>query len=417
MTPTFEVLVFFGLTPTASTTFTLDDPTRGLLDDVYELGGDTGTDVTADMVNIRVDRGRRSPIFTDIDAGQVRVTLNNEDRTYDPLHTAGPYYGLLTLGKRVRILANSVVIFDGRISDWELTYDVSGRSVAEFVAEDALATLARKTFDDWTATASQTAGPRLTSVLNRTEVAWPGGQRDLDTGIATLQGDAVSWGSSVLNYCQLVAKSDGPAAFFASREGLVTFRDRRANLTGPSVVTFADTNHGPSGTSALINGIGITVGSEEFYTRVSVRREGGTVQSYTSATAGDDDVVTLTLNGLLLDSDAQALDYATYYANAYAAGAARVSSVSTTVDDRTMSTAVLAAVLGIEINDKVSISWTPNGVGDPIAETAVVIGIQMDGSPDLCTMTLTLGRLDNRAPFILDSDTDGVLSGPNALVF
>ncbi len=417
MTPTFQVLVFFGLTTTASDTFTLDDPVRGLLDSVYTLGGDTGTDVSTDTISISTDRGRFSPIFSDIDAGKVRVQLNNEARTYDPLYTAGALYGNLTLGKRVRILANEVVVFDGRISDWELTYDVSGRSVAEFTAEDALATLARKTFDDWTATAAQTAGQRLTSVLNRTEVAWPGGQRDLDTGVATLQGDAVSWGSSVLNYCQLVAQSDGPAAFFASRDGLVTFRDRRANLVGTPVVTFADTDHGPSGVNAALQGVGIAVGSEEFYTRVSVKREGGTVQSYTSAAATDDDVVTLTLNGLLLDSDAQALDFATYYATAYAAGTARVSEVMTVLDTSLMSTAVLQAALSVDLNDLVTVSWTPNGVGDPITETAVVIGIQMDATPDVCTLRLKLGRFDNRAPFILDSPTNGVLSGSGVLVF
>lgn len=410
--PTYQIIVYFGTTSTASTIFTLDDPTRGLLDSIYVLNGDTGTDVAGYAVTVKSNRGRTSQLFDNIDAGTVTVELNNESRLFDPFYAAGSLYGKLVPGKRVTILADGVVIFDGRISDWNLAYDVSGRSVASFTAEDSLATLGRKQFDAWTATASQTAGPRLTAILNRAEVGWPGGQRDIDTGVSTLQGDPVSYGSSVLNYCQLVARSDGPSAFFASRDGLLTFRDRRANLAGASLVTFAD-----DGTGAVFQGVSIAVGSETFYTRVAIDREGGIVQSYTTTTATTDDVISLTITGLLLNSDTQSLDMATYYANVFATGEARISEVTTTIDTGLVSMANRLAILALDINDLITVKYTPNRVGAQVEQRAVVLGVRHFAVPGRHDVSLTLGKYDDRAPFILDSSTSGVLDGPGVLIY
>lgn len=409
--PIITVIIYFGTSTTGGSVFTLDDPTKGLLDSsTYLLGGDTGTDVSAYAVSGSIDRGRPSLIFDDVNAGVCRIMFNNETRIFDPLYTSGPYYGNLKPGKRVTVKADGVTIFDGRVSDWNLEFGVNGRATAELVAEDALATLARKFFDAWTTTASQTAGTRLTSVLNRAEVAWPGGQRDLDTGISVLQADSVTWGSNVLNYCQLVARSDGPAAFFASRTGVLTFRDRHANLTGAPVVTFSDAND----TGIRAQGLSIQTGSETYYTRVSVDREGGTVQSYSDPSTTTDDVITLSISGTLQDTDAQALDMATYYATVYATGQARISGVEAVVDSTLMSVDNKQALLGIELNDLVSITWTPRNITPALSETAVVTGIRHEFQPGQHTVSLALGKYDNRAPFILDSST---LDGGDVLVF
>ena len=423
--PTATVRVFFGTTPSASTLFTLDDSTRGLLDSAtYTLGGDTGTDVSADVNHIGTSRGRPSLVFDQIDAGTCRIQLNNDRsanlgaRTYDPFNASGPYYGLLKPGIRVEVEADGYRIFTGKVSDWNLTFDTSGRSIAEMVCEDALATLARKQFDAWTATSGQTAGARLTDVLNRSEIGWPGGARDLDTGISTLQGDSITWGSNCLNYCQLVAKSDGPASFFASRDGLITFRDRHATLTAPISAVFAN-----DGTNIPFQQVEVQVGSETYYTRVSVDREGGTAQTYTTTAATTEEIRSLSIGGLLLDSDAQALEMATYYANVYATGDARVSGL-TVVAHRQASTggyglAVdrLVNLLQLELNDVVTVTFTPNNTGSAINQTCVVSGISHTVTPDLHTVQLKLDRFDNHAPFILDDASLGLLDGTSVLAF
>ena len=408
--PSYELLIYFGETATASTSFVLSDSTRGALNAVaYTLGGDTGTDVTADAVGFSITRGKSSPLFPDIDAGTAQVELNNEDRTYDPLYAAGTHYGDLTPGKRVRFLANGIVLFDGQVADWDLSYDVNGRSVATAKCEDALAVLGRQVFDAWTATASQTAGPRLTAILNRSEVGWSGGARDLDTGISTLQGDSVTAESNVLNYCQLVARSD-LGSFFASREGVLTFRDRHSAITSASAITF--------GTGGVpITGVGVRVGSETYFTRVAVDREGGVRQTYTSASATTDGIRTLSYTGLLLDSDAQSDAMAEYLATMYATGDPVVSEITTVLDDTRLTTAQMAVLLSLELNDVVSIDWTPNGVGAAITQDLVIAGIKHDAFPGLHTLTFYTSKYDTRAPFILDSTSNGTLGNPGVLAF
>lgn len=411
-TPTYRVVVYFGSSTTGAGTFTLDDSTRGLLDSTsYLLGGDTGTDVAGDAISIQIQRGRTSQLFAAFQAGTATVQLNNEDRDYDPLFAASPYVGNLRPGKRVTIYADAVVIFDGRISDWQLTYDRNGRSVANMQCEDALAALARKQFAAWTATASQTAGPRLTDVLNRAEVSWSGGARNLSTGVSVLQGDSVTAGTNVLTYTQTVARSDA-GAFFASRDGVLTFKDRASLFTTPAVVQFDDT-----GTNTPFTSVAVTSGSDTFYTRVQVTRAGGTAQAYQTASASTDDVVSLTLDGLLQNSDAQALEMATYLANIYATGEARVSQIGTAIDTQALSTSEIAQLLAVELADLISVNWTPNKVGAAIAQNAIVDGIRHDIFPGRHQVTLTLGKSDQRGPFTLDSATNGILDGTTVLVF
>lgn len=409
--PQTTVTVFFGETSTASTTFILDDPVQGVLNSAtYTLGGDQGTNVSGYVVAVSVQRGRSGLIFDEIDAGTATVTLNNETRLFDPLYAAGTHYGDLKPGKRVVIATAGVTIFDGQVSDWDLQYEVSGRSIAVMKCEDALAVLARKQFLEWTTTGSQAAGARYDAVLNRSEVAWPGGARDIDTGVSTLQADLVTWGSSVLNYCQLVARSDF-GSFYCSRTGVLTFKDRHANLTGGTSIAYG-------GAGIPVHGIGIQSGSETFYTRVTVDREGGTAQTYTTTEATTDGIRSLALSGLLMDSDAQALNMATYLGQVYASGEAIVSMVETRVNADQMTTAQIATALGADIASLAAVTYTPNNVGAAIAQTCVVIGVEHDIVPGLHAMRLWLGKYDSRQPFILDDPVLGVLTtGPGVLTF
>lgn len=406
--PETSVLVYFGEDATGAGIFQLD---HSLLDGSDVLGGDTGTEVndTCDAISIR--RGRPSQLFEVIDPATGELRLNNETRVYDPLYTAGPYYGMFKPGKRASIRAGGITIFDAKVADWNLDYDVSGESTATLLLEDALAVLGRQEFDEWTTTASQTAGDRYTDILNRSEVSWAGGARDLDTGVSVLQADLVTWGSNVLNYCQLVQQSD-LGLFFASRDGLLTFRDRHSNIGGTPAVAFTD-----DGTGVLFGSVQTSVGAEVYYTRVIIDREGGIAQSYTTAAAASDGVRSLTITGLLQDSDPQALDMATFLANAYASGDTRISMLRVPLDDELMSTDDISSVLRLDLGSLVSVTFTPNGIGDPIEQWCTVQGIDHDIDAVQHWVTLWLTRFDQTTPFILDDATYGVLGGPGLLTF
>lgn len=415
MNPTFTVKVWFGTTPAGGNLFTLSDTTKGKLNSAtYLLGGDSGTDVSSDCIGFTTRRGRSSQLWDRVDAGTATIQLNNEDRTYDPLNSAGPYYGGFVPGQRVQLLVDDCPIFTGVVSDWTLSYDVSGRSIATCTAEDALASLARRQFTAWTATNGQTASTRLDTMLSRTEIGWPTGARDFDTGVSVLQADSVSAGTTALAYGQLIAQSD-LGLFFVAKNGVLTFRDRWSTATNVSNCNFAD-----DGTDNAFDGIAVTAGSETFYTRVSVTRNGGTAQVVQAASAVDDDIRSLSLTGLLQNSDGQALDMANFLASLYSDATGYISEITS----RYVSVGSLAGSAGgvgaagmatlnlrfpeLELGDVVGVTWTPNGVGDPIEQTSVIQGIEWEAWPGDHRVRFTLTRRAG-TPFLLDDLELGLL--------
>jgi hypothetical protein len=425
-TPATTVTAFFDLSATGGAFFTLDDPTKGELDNVtYTLAGDIATDITADTMRVSVRRGRDSQLFEDIPAGTASVQLQNRTRTYDPTFdgatfaltdesgyaltdgsglslldvSSSPYAQNIRPGKRVTIASNGISIFDGIVADWDLDYEVGGMSLAFAQCVDALGQLGRMEFNAWTATASQTAGPRITDVLDRPEVAFTA-NRSIDTGVSVLQGDSVSASSNVLNYLQLVTRSD-LGRLFASRSGVVTFKDRTAAPTALVSVTFAD-----DGTGVPFQGIAMSYGSELLYNRVSIDRVGGSRQTVNdSASQALYGASSLSESGLLMNSDAQSLDMANILLSAYKDPELRVAEL--VVELGALTTANQLDVLALDMASVVAVTWTPNGVGTEVSRVCIVEGIRHDVTPDSHTVTLSLG--DRRTFVTLDDASLGRL--------
>ena len=192
-----------------------------------------------------------------------------------------------------------------------------------------------------------------------------------------------------------------------------------ATASGQTTITEQSTNRATvtvAGSAAIVvtdgvmfNQVEVSFGSETFYQRVSVDREGGTVQSYSATTATDDGIRTLKKTGVLLNTDADALALAQYLATTYATGEARVATIGVTLDDTLQTADELAALLALEINSLISVRWTPNGVGDAIQQALVVQGIEHNIAVDRHDLVLSLGKYDGRAPFILDDALLGEL--------
>jgi hypothetical protein len=404
------VTVFFGLTASADLFFVLDDDVRGELDNVtYLLGGDLGTDITDAVHNISIRRGRNREL-DEITTGTCNVGLRNFDRAFDPVNAAGPYFGNLRPGKQVQVSIYGVTIYTGAVDDWAQGFAHGNRADASLIAVDSLGRLARRDFDEWTTTGGQTAGPRIVDVLNRTEVGW-GANRDIGTGVSTLQADVVSWGSNVLNYLQLVAKSD-QGRLFDSRSGVLTFRDRHSVITATLAASFADDD-----TAIGFSAAQPRSSSELFFNRVSVDREGGVAQTKTDTAAGaHDDIRALSIGGLLLDDDAQSADMAEFLLNLYKEPDTRLAQL--TIPVHRLEVADQAAVARIELGDVVNVVWTPAGVGAAIDADLIVEGVEHEINKSVGhVMRLALSNTTQRlAPFILDDDNFGVLD-QNVLTF
>jgi hypothetical protein len=225
--------------------FTLDDPVKGELDDApFGLAGDILEDVTEDVRSITVRRGRSRELER-YQAGASTVDLDNSGRKYDPAAgTAITAFGAsMRPHKSVTITAGGAPVFAGIVEDWDLDYSLNGDHISSVKMTDAFTFLAQQEIEPHTTTA-QATGARIEAILDRSEIDWPAGKRDLDTGAATLQADAIGGTAAdpkpvnALQYLQKVDESEQGALFIA-RDGLLTFRSRSA-LQVLSETKFAD---------------------------------------------------------------------------------------------------------------------------------------------------------------------------------
>lgn len=404
--PTISVLAYFGIDATSSV-FILDDATKGLLDGAtYVLGGDVGIDISGSVRVGQITRGR-SRAIDEFQAGVASCTLNNQTRLYDPSYAAGVYFGKIKPGVHVTIQAAGVTIFDGLIDDWDFDYPISGDSTASFDVVDCLATLGSGEFDAWTTTASQTVGQRLTSILNRPEVSFPP-TRNLDAGTSTLQADLVSWGSNVLNYCQLVAKCD-LGQLFAAKDGTLTFYGRNRTVTGVGAPEFRD--DGVNG-SIPFAGVAVDYGTELLFNRVSVDATGFTKQTAIDAAsvAAFNKYWSLSLSALPLETQQQALDLANYLLNLYSQPVSRFQSVTVLLHG--LTTTQQNTCLALDIGSVIRVVYTPNRVSTAIDKYCMVEGVTHELHPMYHAMTFQLSNLADGFgghPFILDDATYGLL--------
>ena len=194
--PDTKVYIGFTLPAGGGTSFILNDTTKGKLDSIYVLGGDVLTDVTSYVASVSIDRGKSRELdrYT---AGHASITLHNDTRVFDPFNTASAYYGNIVPRKPIAIETNGDRVFTGFIDDWDLTYDISGKSYASISAVDGFLRLSVAELDSFTTT-SQLSSARVTAILDRPEVSWPNAKRSIATGLTTLQADIIAENTNAL---------------------------------------------------------------------------------------------------------------------------------------------------------------------------------------------------------------------------
>ena len=170
MATTVEIGVY--ITTADAPYFRIGDPVKGKLNNTsYRLAGPIFYDITDKVRSVSTKRGKNRELDR-YSAGNATVSLNNEDRAFDPLNTASIFYGNIIPRRQIRIRSGGYDQFNGVIEDWNLGYDISGKSNAEIVAADGFTLLAQQTLTPGTATVEKT-GARINAVLSQPTVAWP----------------------------------------------------------------------------------------------------------------------------------------------------------------------------------------------------------------------------------------------------
>ena len=307
--------------------FTLDDATRGVLDNTeFTLGpGTSYADVTDGAVSVRSMRGRQD-IGDQFTYGTMTFLLNDSlaGGIFSPYDTSSPYYdpatnlpGLAPLRKvrfsRYDSSNNKEYLFIGYIVNYDYEFGAPGeQSFITVMCADYFYILAQTRMNAWSPSEELT-GARYNNVLDLTEVAYPSGAtyRDISAGTVTLGGSAaydVAQGTSVATYANDINLAE-QGRVFISRNGVFTTQDRLGNTLSASVADFHD-----DGTAIPFNNVDISFQGDQVKNYAAVTHAGATSAEIAEDAASRATYLTqsIFIDNSLVHNDAAALALAQY---------------------------------------------------------------------------------------------------------
>jgi len=385
--------------------FILDDPVAGVLDnEVYTLGGTVFYDITNRMISASVSRGKNRELDR-FNAGTLQVTLNNNDRAFDPTYSLSPFAGSIIPRREVRVTVDGERVIETTIDDWNFSYEPGGISRAEIQATDNFTLLAREVLEPVTAT-PQLTGARFNAVLDQDDIAWPVEKRNIDTGVSFLGADTIE--GNALTYLQLVAES-GQGLFFIAKNGDLVFRDRLdATPTSTSVTTFNDL-----GTAIPFTLTAVNYGSELLFNQAIVTSAAGTATALNERSQATYGTASYELD-TLLSTETQLQNLADFIVQKYGDPEYRFETIQ--VNLNTVNETHKASCLALEIGDIISITFTPNDIGDPIEQFGQIIRIAHNIQTTRHDVSFSVASLDWTF-LVLDDEVFGTLNENNALAF
>jgi hypothetical protein len=360
--------------------------------------GILGTNVLADSVAVivdvsnrinRVETNRGRTALSDLfQTGSLTLRLTDQNGDFNPQNTSSPYYTFLTPMKKVQITAtyNNVTypIFSGFITSYVTTYPQESEDVATTTiqAVDAfrLAQLAQISTVTG-ASAGDLSGVRVNEILD--EIDWPQSMRDIDTGLTTLQADPGTT-RTALQALTTVAESEY-GALYVDATGSFVFQDRDVTVASIAATPtlFADDGTGIDYFDAawILNDVLI-------FNKATITRLGGTAQVATNQASIDKYFLhSYFLDGLLMESDSVALDYAQAYVASRAETSIRCDAIVLDLYTPNYDAGVVTA-LDLDFFDPITVLTTQPG-GSTIEKTLQIFGVRMNITPNSWKTTFT----------------------------
>jgi hypothetical protein len=347
---------------------------------VFADSTSTVVDVSDQVDQIRIQRGR-NPIADQFQTGSLTMRIIDQDGDFNPENPASPYAGLLSPMRKVSVLGFyegiSYPLFAGYITSYSTVLPLNSNDVARttITAVDGfrLANLANITTVTG-ATAGELSGSRINKILDM--INWPSSMRDIDPGLTTVQADPGTSRTALAAMQNIELSEYG--SLYLDASGNFTFQDRA--LTSSSIV----------GTPTLFSDTG-EVGIDYFdakwvlddkliYNSASITRAGGTAQVASDA----DSIAQYFLHsyfqtGLLMQTDATALDYARAYVASRKSTSIRCDEILLDLFQDNYDAGIIAG-LKLDYFDPVTVSTNQPG-GTNITKTLQVFGVEHDITP------------------------------------
>ena len=405
-TPVIQVLVGFQTTVGFGEPFQLDNATFGLLD-TGTLGGLAFADLTNLVEFVSISRGRNREL-DQFNAGTATVTFDNATRILDPLNDDSIYYPFVLPRSPIQILANGVPIYTGLVVDWNLDYDISNQDKMYANCSDVFTVLANQSMEAFTPSA-QISSARVSAVLDRPEIQYQGA-RDIGTGSSTLGAFAVAENTNVLNYLQLVTKSEQGYIYIAA-DGTLTYKGRTQVLN-----PIADAEFTADGTGINYQTLINEFGDELLYNDIVTESPAGGPFNATDAQSqalyqSQQYAATDLLNSTA--SEVEALG--NYLLGKYRNPVLRFTGVTTQL--AALSTAQQNAVLALDLTDIATVEKTyVTGTPTSVTQTLIVSGVRHTITPQNHIIGFSFESTDGNQYLTLDDPIFGTLDN-NLLSF
>jgi len=360
--------------------------------------GQLGINVLADTVAVIVDvsnqvnmvqtRRGRNAISDQFSTGNLSLRIVDQNGDFNPQNPDSPYANLLTPMKKVQITATysgvTYPIFSGFITSYVNVQPKDATEVAytTITAVDAYRLAQNAQISTVTgASAGDLSGTRVNQILNT--IDWPNTQRDVDAGLTTLQNDPGTNRTS-LGALQTVADSEY-GAIYVDANGSFVFQDRSVTVgsIGATATLFSDNGAGIRYANAVWK-----LDDSLIFNKATVTRSGGTAQVATNQPSIDKYFLhSYFLDGLLMQSDSVALDYALAYTASRAETSIRCDAIELDLYTADYTAGTIAA-LDLDFFDPITVITTQPG-GSTLDKTLQIFGVAMNITPNSWKTTFT----------------------------
>ena len=383
--PIINAVINFSTGPAFAQALILD---QGILD-TNVLADATAVIVdVSDLVNLVQTRRGRNALSDEFQTGQLTLRIVDQNGDFNPQNPASPYYELLTPMKKVQITATysgvTYPIFSGFITSYVNSQPKDATEVAytTITAVDAYRLAQNAQISTVTgATAGDLSGTRVNQILD--QISWPATMRDIDAGLTTMQADPGTNRTS-LAALQTVALSEY-GAVYVDASGSFIFQDRSvtAGSIGGTPTLFAD-----DGTGILYANAIWKLDDTLIFNKSTVTRSGGTAQVATNQASIDKYFLhSYFLDGLLMQTDAVALDYAEAYTASRAETSIRCDAVELDLYTPDYNTGIIAS-LNLDFFDPITVITTQPG-GSTLNKTLQIFGVAFNITPNSWKTTFT----------------------------
>jgi len=383
--PIINAVINFSTGPAFAQAFILDQGILGT--NVLADSAAVIVDVS-DQVNLVQTRRGRNALSDEFQTGNLTLRIIDQNGDFNPENPSGPYFELLTPMKKVQISATysgvTYPIFSGFITSYVNSQPKDATEVAytTITAVDAQRLAQNAQISTVTgATAGNLSGTRVNQILD--QISWPATMRDVDAGLTTMQADPGTNRTS-LGALQTVALSEY-GAIYVDASGSFVFQDRSvtAGSIGATPTLFADDGTGIQYANAVWK-----LDDTLIFNKSTVTRSGGTAQVATNQASIDKYFLhSYFLDGLLMQTDAVALDYAQAYTASRAETSIRCDAVELDLYTPNYNTGIIAA-LDLDFFDPITVITTQPG-GSTLEKTLQIFGVAFNITPNSWKTTFT----------------------------